>query len=121
MRPGAILVLLGLVVLFAFFGWQVLGWIALSVLLFVVLAVGILVLALWRLKVRMKRKMQEVARELEARLRAAGATVPPDQQGPPKDYIDVEGTVRKPRDGADDPDLLGQAPDRPDHPDRPRR
>lgn len=111
MRTGTIVVLLGLILLFAVFGWQVFGWIALSVLVFVILAVGILLLALWRLKVRVRRKMQEVARELEAKLRAAGATIPPDHDGTPHDSIDAEYKVRKPRDGADDPDLLDQDPD----------
>ena len=106
MRTGPILVLLGLILMFAFFGWQLFKWAAISILLFLVLGIGLLVFALWRLKVRVRRKMQEVARDLEARLRAAGATVPPDHQGTPKDAIDVEGRVRKPRDGADDPDAL---------------
>ena len=110
MRPGTLLVLLALMLLFAFFGWQVFGWIALSLLLFVLLGVGFLALALWRLKVRVRRKMEEVARDLEAKLRAAGATVPPDHEGTPRDSIDAQYTVRKPRDGADDPDPLDQDP-----------
>lgn len=114
MRPGTILVLLGAIVLFAAFGWQVFGWIALSILGFLLLAALILAWALWRVKVRVRRTMESVARDLEARLRAAGARPPNDPNDPSgrgggsrPGAIDVEGRVRKPRDGADDPDQLG--------------
>ena len=110
MRPGTILVLLGVILLFAVFGWQVFGWIALSILGFLLLAALIVVWALWRVKVRVQRTMETVARDLESRLRASGSQPPNDPSGPfagsRKDAIDVEGRVRKPRDGADDPDQL---------------
>ena len=115
MRPGTILVLLGLVLLFTYFGWQAFGIIVLSVLGFLLLAALIVAWGLWRLKVRVKQTMETMAKDFDARLRAAG--VPLDRtasdaaQDPARrDAIDVQGTVRKPRDGADDPDSLDAGP-----------
>lgn len=123
MRTGTILLLLGAVLLFAFFGWKAFGVLALSVLAFLLLALLIVAWALWRVKVRVRRTMESVARDLEARLRAAGARPPSDPNAPNapdvpfgggsrRDAIDVEGRVRKPRDGADDPDQLDPDPPR---------
>lgn len=101
MRPGTILVLLALIVLFAFFGIQVFGWILAFILATLLLAIGAVAVGLWAIKRRMRRKLQELGVVVEQRLRDQAATARPGSRG---DAIDVEGTVRKPRDGADDPD-----------------
>ena len=101
MRPGTILVLLGLIVLFAFFGLQLFGW--LLAFMFLTLVVGILavVIGIWVIKRRMRRKLAELGVAVEERLRRQA-----EQDGGVRgDAIDVEGTVvRRPRDGADEPE-----------------
>jgi membrane protein implicated in regulation of membrane protease activity len=99
MRTGTILVLLGLIFLFAYFGWAAFGILALSVLVFFVLAIAVVVVALWVVKRRMQRKLAELGHAVEERLRSQRAM---DARG---DAIDAE-VVRKPRDGADDPEQL---------------
>lgn len=115
MRVGTLLVLLGFVLLVAFFGWQVLGWIALSILVFVLLSIAIVAGAIWYIKRRIERKVAEVAKALAGE---RGGDTAPFRRSGPGDVIDVEGTVRKPRDGADDPDSLDGGPFRPSGPSR---
>lgn len=101
MRAGTILVLLGLIVLFAAFGFQVFGWILAFILATLLLAIGAVALGLWAIKRRMRRKLQELGVAVEERLRSQAAS----GRGPARgDAIDVEGTVRRPRDGADEPE-----------------
>lgn len=100
MRAGTILVLLGLIVLFAFFGFQVFGF--LLAFFFLTLLVGILavVVGIWVIKRRMRRKLAELGVAVEERLRRQAEQ---DRAMRP-DAIDVEGAVRRPRDGADEPE-----------------
>ena len=110
MRPGTALVLLGLVLMVAFFGWRAFGYLVLFGLLLVVVAVGAVALALYRIKRRLEQTVQEAARQFQQAAQARGA--PPDASAGPsaaarRDAIDVDAVVRKPRDGADDPDNLG--------------
>lgn len=101
MRAVTILVLLGLIVLFAFFGWRAFGIVALTFLLVLVLALGTVAAGLWVIKRRMRRKLEELRQVLAtASARTASVATPPERD----DVIDVEGQVRKPRDGADKPD-----------------
>jgi membrane protein implicated in regulation of membrane protease activity len=99
MRPGTILVLLGLILLFAYFGWAAFGILALSILLFLVLAVGAVAVGLWVIKRRMRRRLEELGHVMEQHLRQQAG-----RQGARDDAIDVEATVRRPRDGADEPE-----------------
>lgn len=101
-RAGPLLVLLVLLVLVAAAGVEALGWIVLFALVLVLLAVGAVALAIWSIKRRMRRNLERLA-DLLAGQRGGGAPPPPDPRG---GAIDVQGTVRKPRDGADDPDDL---------------
>jgi uncharacterized protein (DUF58 family) len=100
MRPGTIVVLLALIVLFAFFGVQVFGWILAFILAILLLGVAAVAVALWVVRRRMRRKLEELGVAVEQHLRTqrdAGEA----RRG---DVIDVEASVRKPRDGADDPE-----------------
>ena len=100
MRPGTILVLLGLILLFAYFGWKAFGILAISFLVFLLLALGAVVVGLWVIKRRMRRKLEELGYAVEQRLRAQAGR----DDARRGDAIDVEATVRKPRDGADEPE-----------------
>ena len=101
MRPGTIVVLLGLIVLFAFFGLQVFGWLLAFVFLTLVVAILAVVVGIWVIKRRMRRKLEELGVAVEERLRRQAEQ---DRALRP-DAIDVEGTVRRrPRDGADEPE-----------------
>ncbi|MEA3165397.1 MAG: hypothetical protein QOJ26_249 [Thermoplasmata archaeon] len=100
MRPSTIVVLLGLIVLFAFFGIQVFGWILAFVLATLLLAIAAVAVGLWYVKRRMRRKLEELGVAMERHLRDRSA------EAGRSDAIDVEGEVRKPRDGADEPDQL---------------
>ena len=100
MRPGTILVLLGLIVLFAFFGLRVFGWLLAFVFLLLVLGILSVVVGIWVIKRRMRRKLQELGVAVEESLRRQAEQ---DRRLRP-DAIDVEATVRKPRDGADEPE-----------------
>jgi hypothetical protein len=100
MRPGTILVLLGLIVLFAFFGLRVFGWLLAFVFLFLVVGILSVVVGIWVIKRRMRRKLQELGVVVEESLRRQAEQ---DRRLRP-DAIDVEATVRKPRDGADEPE-----------------
>lgn len=107
MRRSGMVLLLAVILLFALFGWRVLGAVFLSLLLFLLLAVGAVFAGLWYIRRRMERKVLELAKAMESQLERA-ARAP---WTPPEDAIDVEGKVqgprrRKPRDGADDPDQL---------------
>lgn len=103
MRAPAILVLLGLIVLFAVFGIQVFGWILAFILLLLVLAIAAVAAGLWAIKRRMRRRLQELGVAVEARLREEEASRRAEQAR--TGAIDVEGTVvRRPRDGADQPE-----------------
>ena len=107
MRRTALLLLLVVILLFALFGWRFIGAVFLSLVLFLLLAIGAVVAGLWYIRRRMERKVQELAKAMESQLERA-ARAP---WTPPDDAIDVEGKVlgprrRKPRDGADDPDGL---------------
>ena len=99
MRTGTILVLLALILLFAAFGIQVFGWILAFILGTLLLAILAVAIGLWAIKRRMRRKLEELGVAMEQQLRRAGPGT--DPRG---DAIDVEGTVRRPRDGADAPD-----------------
>lgn len=104
MRPGTIAVLLALIVLFAFFGVQVFGWILAFILAVLLLGVAAVAVALWVVRRRMRRKLAELGVAVEQHLRAqrdAG-----EGRRGAGDVIDVEASVRKPRDGADDPEGL---------------
>ena len=100
MRPGTILVLLGLIVLFAFFGLRVFGWLLAFVFLLLVVGILAVVVGIWVIKRRMRRKLQELGVAVEESLRRQAEQ---DRRLRP-DAIDVEATVRKPRDGADEPE-----------------
>jgi membrane protein implicated in regulation of membrane protease activity len=104
MRPGTAIVLLGLILLFAYFGWAAFGIIALSVVIFLLLGAAAVVVGLWVIQRRMRKKVEELGKAMEREMGAAfGRT---EQRRSREDAIDVEGHVRKPRDGADDPDAL---------------
>lgn len=100
MRPATILVLLGLIVLFAFFGLRVFGWLLAFVFLLLVVGILAVVVGIWVIKRRMRRKLQELGVAVEESLRRQAEQ---DRRLRP-DAIDVEATVRKPRDGADEPE-----------------
>ncbi|HUR25233.1 MAG TPA: hypothetical protein VM327_04360 [Candidatus Thermoplasmatota archaeon] len=100
MRAGTILVLLGLIVLFAFFGFRFFSWLLAFFLLTLVVGILAVVLGIWVIKRRMRRKLAELGVAVEERLRRQTQQ---DQAVRP-DAIDVEGTVRRPRDGADEPE-----------------
>lgn len=109
MRRSSLLLLLVAILLFALFGWRFIGAVFLSLVLFLLLAVGAVVAGLWYIRRRMERKVLELAKAMESQLERA-ARAP---WTPPNDAIDVEGKVqgprrRKPRDGADDPEQLGR-------------
>jgi Na+/H+ antiporter NhaD/arsenite permease-like protein len=100
MRPGTILVLLGLIVLFAYFGFQFFSFLLAFFLLTLIVGILTVVLGIWLIKRRMRRKLAELGVAVEERLRRQAEqdrTLRPDA-------IDVEGTVRRPRDGADEPE-----------------
>lgn len=99
MRPGTILILLGLILLFAYFGWAAFGILTVSILVFLALAVVAVAVGLWVIKRRMRRRMEELGHVMEQHLRRQAG-----HQGGRDDAIDVEATVRRPRDGADEPD-----------------
>lgn len=101
MRTGTILVLLGLILLFAYFGWQAFGILAATFLIVLLLAVGAVFVGLWVIKRRMRRKLQELGHVVEQHLRARAGEGREARRG---DAIDVEATVRRPRDGADEPE-----------------
>ena len=103
MRTGTILVLLGLILMFGYFGWSFFGYLALTFLLFLVLAVAAVVVGIWVIKRRMQRKLLELSQAMADQLRHRQ---PPDTSEARRGAIDVEGRVRTPRDGADDPDQL---------------
>lgn len=109
MRRGTILVLLGLILLFAYFGWAAFGILALTVLVVVAVAIGAVAFALWRIKRTMRRNLERLTQVLvdDARARP-GDRGPAETQARRADAIDVEGRVRRPRDGADDPDALNR-------------
>ncbi|HUR26129.1 MAG TPA: hypothetical protein VM327_08980 [Candidatus Thermoplasmatota archaeon] len=100
MRTGTIVVLLGFILLFAFFGFKLFGW--LLAFFFLTLLVGILavVVGIWVIKRRMRRKLAALGVAVEERLRRQAEQ---DKALRPE-AIDVEGTVRRPRDGADEPE-----------------
>ncbi len=114
MRIGTFVVLAALVVLFAVFGWKAFGYLALFALLVVLFAVGSVAWALYRVRRRLEKTLEEAAR----RFTPPGGNGPDRGAGPGtgaatrpseaarRGAIDVEGHVRKPRDGADDPDSL---------------
>jgi uncharacterized protein (DUF58 family) len=101
MRTGTIVVLLALILLFAFFGIQLFGWILAFILGTLLLAIAAVAVGLWAIKRRMRRKLEELGIAVTEHLRQR-ASSGPDQGG--RDAIDVEGTVRRPRDGADEPE-----------------
>lgn len=103
MRTGTILALLALILLFAAFGWRAFGILALTALAFVLLAVGAVAVGLWAIKRRMRRKLEELGVAVEQHLRSQA------EAGRREDAIDAEATVRRPRDGADDPERMGDA------------
>lgn len=105
MRVGTLLVLLGLILMSFFFGWQAFGDIALFVLLLLAAALSLLAWSLYRIRRRMEQSV-----ELAARMFGQAAGAPPGRQPGPADAIDVKGRVRRPRDGADDPDDLAAGP-----------
>jgi uncharacterized protein (DUF58 family) len=100
MRPGTILVLLGLIVLFALFGLRFFGWLLAFVFLTLLVAILAVVVGLWVIKRRMRRKLEELGVAVEERLRRQAE----QERALRPDAIDVEATVRKPRDGADEPE-----------------
>src|SRR5687767_4844475 len=101
MRAGTILVLLALILLFAAFGWRAFGVLALTALAFVLLAVAAVAVGLWAIKRRMRRRLEGLGVAVERHLRSqAAAGGPAAREG----AIDAEATVRKPRDGADEPE-----------------
>lgn len=100
MRPGTILVLLGLIVLFAFFGFRFFGWLLAFFFLTLVVSILAVVVAIWVIKRRMRRKLAELGVAIEERMRRQAEQ---DRALRP-DAIDVEATVRRPRDGADEPE-----------------
>ncbi|MHB1260592.1 MAG: hypothetical protein ACYC2H_02625, partial [Thermoplasmatota archaeon] len=87
--------------LFAFFGFQVFGWILAFILGTLLLAIAAVAVGLWAIKRRMRKKLEELGVAVEQQLRSQAASKRPGMRG---DAIDVEGTVRKPRDGADEPE-----------------
>jgi hypothetical protein len=102
MRTSTMVLLTGLVLLVALFGWGALGALALGILVVLLLAGLAIAGSLWMLKRRMRRAMEEVAARF-------AASQPPPSPGRP-DSITVEAReVRRPRDGADDPDDLAGA------------
>ncbi|MFA5943324.1 MAG: hypothetical protein WC876_02535 [Candidatus Thermoplasmatota archaeon] len=96
MRQGTLLALLGLIVLFAAFGLRVFGWLLAFILGTIVLALVAVATGLWVIKRRMRRRLEELGIAVEHQMR----NQTPAARG---DVIDVEGHVRKPRDGADEP------------------
>lgn len=105
MRPGTALVLLGLVLLVAYFGWAFVGAVFLSIVIFLILGAAAVVVGLWVIQRRMRTKLQELGKAMEREMGAAFAQA--QQQKARDEAIDVEArVVRKPRDGADDPDAL---------------
>lgn len=101
MRTGPVLLLLAFVVLFAAFGLRVFGWLLAFGLAVVLLGVGAVLVAVWTIKRRMRRNLEQLARAM-----AGERGAPPGPEGPAarrRDAIDVE-PVRKPRDGADAPE-----------------
>ena len=103
MRRGTIVVLLGLIVLFAFFGLRLFGWLLAFFFLTLVVSILAVVVGIWVIKRRMRRRLQELGVAVEERLRREAEQGRQDRARRP-DAIDVEGTVRKPRDGADEPE-----------------
>src|SRR5687767_2541594 len=100
MRAGTIIVFLGLIVLFAFFGWQLFGWLLAFFFLTLVVSLLAVMLGIWVIKRRMRRKLAELGVAIEERLRRQSEQ--DRAMGP--DVIDAEATVRRPRDGADEPE-----------------
>lgn len=103
MKPSTLFFLLGLALVFAVFGLQVFGWLLAFAVGTVLLAVLAVVIGLWVIKRRMQARLWELGQAVEQRLRSS-----PDPAGRRDGAIDVEGVVRTPRDGADDPDELAQ-------------
>jgi uncharacterized protein (DUF58 family) len=101
MRAGAILALLALVLLVAAFGLRAFGWLLVFALAVVLLGVGAVVVAVWSIRRRMRRTLEQLTRALAAERGGPGEGAP--GPGARRDAIDVQPVVRRPRDGADEP------------------
>ncbi len=90
MRNGTAIFLLGLILLVAVYGWTAIGWLAVILLGIFVLVWLLIVVAVWSLRRRLRRDLQQVMANQAAQARqppkpAEGVTI-----------IDVEG--KDPRD-----------------------